>query len=205
MYWYLVRSCKDLTWANLYPLLTRTWMNSSVMSFLSAMFMSTLVYFILLIRSCRKELKTVSSIKAVPLWIEMLSLVGFVKCLCFKNHYFPHSFVWKHIIFKIPLSFNSDMKKKSIMLLRLLQTSSLILSWFKQYSFITSCSMQQTILLWSFLSIKHLWAKTIFFAAMDKKRQRAKKVSLDQVCSLWAPPHTGPRLQIIGASQLPQR
>ena len=48
-------------------------------------------------------------------------------------------------------------------------------------------------------------AKTRFFVALDKKPWRAKKVPLDQVCSLWAQPLLVLAFQILGASQLPHR
>ena len=68
--------------------------------------------------------------------------------------------------------------------------------------FITSCRFKKlitTIVLFH----KNLRAKTSFFVALGKKLWRAKKVPLVQVCSLWAPLLPGPRLQVIGASQLP--
>ena len=47
-------------------------------------------------------------------------------------------------------------------------------------------------------------AETRFFVALEKRQWRAKKVPLNQVCSLWAQPLLVLAFQILGASQLPQ-
>ena len=130
---YFVRACSTiaLIYEYLCPPFTRIWINSSIISILVSKSMSILVFFILLISSCRRELNTVSSERAVPFWSNILLFVGLVKCLYVSNPLLS-TLIWMSnvgsILFTKSFWVSTVNCKKSITLFKLLHISSLVLS-----------------------------------------------------------------------------